>query len=192
MGNHGARFIDGSPVCGAVTVPDMSDLLHEAAQAGVFRGSSTGTPQAVLLGVHLSRIPDYKSGQMERHFRTMQGVERLLEYPVPYLRDHADVLFQYKGVKTDNVHVFYCPLDLSNSNLIHTLVEYEWFHGMSDEHIRNHPELSSRVRRQKLGMRQPVPNFFPARRFVMLFKYEGAVRTFRGCGGNGYVSTECR
>lgn len=129
---------------------------------------------------------------MEVHFRSKQGVERLLAEPVLKLRDHVDVFFEYRGVRTREVRVFYYPLDLTEGYLLSALGEYGQVHACSNERIRNHPGLLSGVKRVKLDMRRPVPNYLTVRGFVIQCEYEGVVRTCRRCGANGHVSTQCR
>lgn len=50
-------------------------------------------------------IKDYQGGEMEVHFKTMQGVEILLAEPVLKLHDHVDEFCEYRGVRTHEVRV---------------------------------------------------------------------------------------
>ncbi|KAH7940570.1 hypothetical protein HPB49_002039 [Dermacentor silvarum] len=138
----------------------------------------------------LGGVQDFTGGKYEIFLKTRAAVERFLTEPVVVIRETA-VQFEYRGTRAKVVRVFGYSAEHQDIELTKAMEKYGKILSVTRDSVPGFPSVTTGIRRVKIEMKSPVPNFLEIIDTTVQCEFEGVVRVCRRCGQEGHFGASC-
>lgn len=99
--------------------------------------------------------------------------------------------FEYRGTRVKVVRVFGYSAEHQDIELTKAMEKYGKILSVTRESVPGFPSVTTGIRRVKIEMKSPVPNFLEIIDTTVQCEFEGVVRVCRRCGHEGHFGASC-